>query len=458
MLLALLLLAVPADWVPARWPSSDVKSLELLEATPVNCLLLEQRDWSGEFAAAARRRGAAVLGVIRPGAGALDAPALAGKAALDGVVIEGEFDEAALRSLRGSLDGSPLAVIELPVRSRMRFDGVPVVGTFQGLWPGIHVDAGGAAKAAPTGAPWIDTNYGFLHFVRALTRAPVWIGNLPPPKTVIPVSRYIAAIGDAALAGARWIVALDADFSRRLLDREAAALRDWGRMAGVLRFYEEHKDWRELRPHGRLAIVIDVDSGALASGGIFDMIAARHTPMRPVPARKLDDEAVKGAQIAVNVAPYAIPADRQEALRRFARAGGTLLTSPPDWRSPEWKSGQILFDEKEVAKMEAVFRDVNQLTGRRNLGARLFNVSSMLSSLSATPGGKRVVLQLVNYSGYPVENVTVHLLGRFARAQLFEPGAPGRNLETYLTEEGTGVDVPKLGTVGALVVEAAKQR
>ena len=42
-LLALLVLAIapPPDWVPARWPSGDPKSLELLRDTPVNCWLLE---------------------------------------------------------------------------------------------------------------------------------------------------------------------------------------------------------------------------------------------------------------------------------------------------------------------------------------------------------------------------------------------------------------------------------
>src|SRR5579863_3913044 len=46
---AALLIAMYPDWVPARWPSADPKSLELLANTPVNCLWLERAQWSAEF-------------------------------------------------------------------------------------------------------------------------------------------------------------------------------------------------------------------------------------------------------------------------------------------------------------------------------------------------------------------------------------------------------------------------
>ncbi len=72
MLPLLLILAAVPDWVPARWHSSDVKTLELLNQTPVNCLLLERSEWSPGFAKAAKEHGIATLGVVRPSADALD--------------------------------------------------------------------------------------------------------------------------------------------------------------------------------------------------------------------------------------------------------------------------------------------------------------------------------------------------------------------------------------------------
>ena len=53
---------------------------------------------------------------------------------------------------------------------------IPVAGTNQGVWPGrAH---GGEVRGY--GRPWIDTNSGFLRYVRAATDAPAWIANRPP--------------------------------------------------------------------------------------------------------------------------------------------------------------------------------------------------------------------------------------------------------------------------------------
>ena len=92
---------------------------------------------------------------------------------------------------------------------------------------------------------------------------------------------------------------------------------------------------------------------------------------------------------------------------------------------------------------------MNAMTGRRNLGARLFNVSSMLSNLTEMPDG-RVALHLVNYSDYPVENVTVHALGKFKKAHLYMPGGVEKDLEVYDSEDGSGVDLDKVDVVATV--------
>jgi hypothetical protein len=343
-----------------------------------------------------------------------------------------------------------LQVVELPPRREIKFDTPSAVaGTYQGLWPGINIQDD-KAKAAPTGAPWIDTNTGFLRFLRALTTKPVWIANTPPPKTVVPVARYIQAIGDAAIAGARWVAAFDDDFSKRLLAGEPAALRDWKRIAEHLRFYENNQ-WANLEPAGQFALVQDAAGGALLSGGILDMIATRHTPVRAIPVPTLSDNRMRGSKVAVNVDPTALDDERKQVLRRFTSGGGMLLSGPPGWKFSG--SDAITVSKDDVEKLDGIWREVNSVIGRRNLGARLFNVSSMLSNLVGTPAGDKLVLHLVNYSGYPVENITVHLLGEYKKAAFYTPGAPVRELKPYSIEEGTGIDIDKIDVVGALVTE-----
>jgi len=438
--------ALPAagDWVPMRWPSSDPRSLDLLSGTPVNCLLLEPRSWSAEFSAAAASQGIVTLGVIRPDQAEL--AARAGPAGLNGVVLEGVFDK--------PVAAGGLTVIEMPPRARLRFDPPPVVlATSQGVWPGIDA-AEEESKAAPSGAPWIHTNSGFLRFVRAMTTAPVWMGCQPPPGVVFPAARYLQAVGDAAITGARWVISLDQDLNQRLLARDPPALRDWNRIASHVHFFEQHREWRRMELTGGLALVQDTGSGGLLSGGILDMIAVKHTPVRAVPGRYLDDTRMRGARMAVNVDPAALDEARKETLRRFTRGGGTLLTAPPGWKFPPPRDDRITLDKEDIAILDSIWREISSMTGRHNLGVRLFNVASTLSTLSSPAAGRPLVLQLVNYSDYPVENITAHILGRFTRADLYEPGgAAPKKLAPYESEDGTGVDIDRVSTVAALVLE-----
>jgi hypothetical protein len=153
------------------------------------------------------------------------------------------------------------------------------------------------------------------------------------------------------------------------------------------------------------------------------MIAVRHTPIRSLPIPRLCDEAVKGAMMAVSVDPAALTPEQKETLRRFTRGGASLLSAPPGWKFPGVPPGQVTVDKKEVERLVDIWRGVNSMVGRENLGVRLFNVSSMLSELVSGPEGRPVALHLVNYSDYPVEHVTVHLLEKFSQARLLAPGA-----------------------------------
>jgi hypothetical protein len=438
----------PADWVPARWNWTDVKSLDLVSGTPVNCLLLQSPD--AAFAHAARERGIVALAVIAPGGDTADAARRAIRANFQGVVLEGDFPKGTATRVKDAIADSQAVVVQLASRSQMDLPGPdPIVGTYQGVWPGIQVLENGAAKAGPSGSAWIDTNTGFIRSVRAWGHAAVWLGNLPPAHTVIPAERYLQAVADAALSGGRWILALDDDFAARLRQGESAAMRDWKRIAQLEQFFESHPDWRAMQPYGRLAVVQDPADGGLLSGGILDMIAARHTPVRPIPLQKLAPGALADSQMAVDVDPQALTPEQKDVLKQFTRGGGTLLTAPSGWKSP-MDAAQITLPEDETKRLNDLWHDTQSMIGRRNLGARLFNVSSMLSNLLASPDRKQVVVQLVNYSNYPVESVTVHLLGEFHHATLYTPEGGERALEVYKAEEGSGVDIDRIAVCAAL--------
>jgi len=139
-----------------------------------------------------------------------------------------------------------------------------------------------------------------------------------------------------------------------------------------------------------------------------------------------------------------------EVLRGFTRGGGTLLTAPPgaDEAVPSDKN-RITLDEKELKHIDDLWHDVSGMIGRKNLGVRLFNVASMLSNLESAPNGS-IYVQLVNYSEYGVENVTVHALGKFKKAHLYMPGGIEKDLEVYDQEDGSGADLDKVDVVATV--------
>lgn len=440
----------PADWVPARWQWSDPKSLDLLNDSPVNCLLL--REYPAGFVDASNARGLVTLAVLTPGGDVLAAAHKALDAKVTGLVLEGDFPEGAAAGVREAAGAAP--VIELTARNRMPLgSSAPILGTYQGLWPGISALEDGGKKAGPSGSAWIDTNTGFIRAVRAWGNAALWIGNQPPKATVITAERYLQVIADAAISGARWILSFDSDLALRLDRRDPAALRQWQRISTLLRYFEQHPEWRAMREYGKLAIVQDPAKGGLLSGGILDMIAVKHTPVRPIPREHLTADALTGATMAVNVDADSLTPEQKDVLRNFARAGGTLLTGPPGWKDQAPAGERITLDKKELERLNDIWHDVNSMVGRKNLGVRLFNVSSMLSNVLATPDAKTEVVHLVNYSDYPVENVTVHFLGEFKHATLMTPEGIRKNLDIYQAEEGWGVDLDKVAVCATIRLE-----
>ncbi|MDX2269960.1 MAG: hypothetical protein NW208_17795 [Bryobacter sp.] len=449
-----LALPSPEAWIPLQWPSEDPASLSRLEKSPFNCLIQSSPHWSAAFVRAAHAQNRVLLAQPSSSSPNALANSLAeAKRALDlgydGLLWEG--DAAALAPLRAL--GKP--VVHLGLRSEIPLDAnaPPIIGTRQGVWAGINPQDDDSHKAAPSGGPWIDTNSGFLRYLRAATDRTVWISAPPPNATKVPLSRYLMLLGDAGMLGARWVLNLPPDFFANLLQGETKATKDFARLSQLASFLEAHRSWSRNPAYGQLAVIEDVANGALLSGSILDMIGVKHTPVRPVPTRALSPAAFADAKMAVNVDPPSLSPEQTQIVRGFTRSGGTVLTAPPDWRMPEPQPGQVTLGDKDVEKLDQIWKEVNTMTGRRNLGARLFNVSSMLSSMTVSPDAKTIYIYLTNYSDYPVDTIAIHLLGKFSKATVHWPERPAKVLELYDNEDGSGADIDILESTAILVAE-----
>jgi hypothetical protein len=444
MPLALLLLAGWAGLIPARWNSGDPRSLELLKGGAVNCILVESRNWNSALVQAGKRQQISIFGVIRMDQDAAELSRKALELKLNGVVLEGEDQE--LAPVAG------LTVVRLASRASMRlFSGDPIVGAWQGLWPGIEIEhGGGSATAGPTSTPWINTNAGFLRFARAATgAAAIWVGERPPPGVIFPAQRYGLAIGDAAMAGARWIIGLDADLERRLLAGESAALAAWKQIGVQVRYWDNPR-WREYRPAARLLVVQDAASGGLLSAGILDLLAVLHISAQPAPAPLLGAAGLQGARVVVNLAPQSLSAKQKGELQEFARAGGVVVNPPANWRFPDLSPQQITTNRRQLDRIQPIWEATYDATLRKNFGVRTFNTASVLFHLLAAPGGGSLLVHLLNYADYPAEDITVQVLGTWRRARLYCPDAESRELPVYAVKDGTGVDVDRIRVAATL--------
>lgn len=451
MPIAFLLLAAMPHWVPARWSSGDPKSLELLAGTPVNCILLESANWNADVVKKAAGRNIATLAVLHPGGNLAELAHRAAQLKMKGVVLEGEYEPTAADEVRSALAGSGLVTIELPVRRRIRLDSeYPILGTSQGLWPGIEIEHGGTVRTGPTSNPWIDTNTGFLRFLRAATDATLWLGVRPRPKTAYTPERYQVAIADAALSGARWIVALDDDLDRKLLAGDAHALDDWKRIMACLAYFESKDEWREYRPYSRFALVQDAGSGGFLSSSLLDMLTVQHTAVRPILTRRLSKESLHGARVVLNVDAESINAEQKQSLEEFVASGGVLVNPPKGWSFPITSEKQLVPDRRQMNQIQGMWEVTYNATARKNFGARTFNTSSVLYNLLATAEAKSLLIHLVNYADFAAETVTVQVLGQWKRARLYRPGMPVLELTGYPIKDGTGIDIDRIGVAATL--------
>jgi hypothetical protein len=439
-LLAALLLAGSAHMAPMRWFSSQPSSLELLDGSPVNTLLLDARAITPEFVREAARRRVRVLAVV--GSRDTVAPAAAAIAVgADGLAVENESGLAPVAQSRKAAGGR--LFIELRDRAGIACSPAndPILATAQGIWPGIRFDESGVS-AGPTAAPWIQTNSGFVKLVRSGSGSEIWMANRVRGRGSQDAPRpgeYLRAIADAALSGGHWVVDLDGEFQRDLLQRDPRRLREWRTLGELLRFFAEHAEWLHYRPASTLAVAIDCRLGAL-SGGVLDMFTSQHIPVLPVTPPGAAGLGARELAAVVNLTPS----------RLTVRTGVYRLDAPEGWTFPPGPPGAVTLSPGQEKALGFAFEWIRDGSLRSNFGARVFNAPGALSSLSASPDGKTLVLTLVNYTDYPMEDVTVDFAGRFRRVRAWQPGQPARDLAREPLGERTRITLDRMTAVAAI--------
>jgi len=472
----------PARWVPARWDGGPLEvarrgkldtpareaiarwyepsTLDLLENTPVNCLLVtfssgasseaeaSQHQLVKEYARVARGRGIAVLGLVYPGADAASVAAAASEAQLDGLVLDGQFPADFASNLR-NYPGIVIPIAQEAASVRMA--GAPLVAV-QGVRPSARDLADMGIRAGASAEPWIDSNIWLVRSFRfSPDRRPIWISQEPNP---VLEGDYIRCVADAAVAGGRWIVALDDNLRANLFHKNADALGTWRRIASYLKFAEDHEEWRRFAPFGNLGIIIDNTADL---DEYLNLVARRQVPYRLIRRDELS-----GASLASFKAVLAASRVSGTILHDFAEQGGIVIAGPwwgdapkddPYAEIPIGK-GKVVVYKDEPPDPESVAKDLHDLLEPEVMGLSVFNVPTAITYASTTDGGNRVLIQLLNYAGRPVERITLRFNGIFKQARLYTPESAPLDLVAGKTQNGrTEVLVPKVAAWGAVLLE-----
>jgi hypothetical protein len=112
-----------------------------------------------------------------------------------------------------------------------------------------------------------------------------------------------------------------------------------------------------------------------------------------------------------------------------------------------------VLNKEQISRLDEIWRELNSLIGSRNPGVKVFNAPGALSNALEGSGGAPVVLEFVNYSDYPIEDITVHLTGNFRTARLLAPGRAPSKIDVFEQDGGTEISIDRLGEIAAVVLE-----
>jgi hypothetical protein len=449
--------ADPQAWVPVRW-NGDPVTLDLLEGTPFNCLLVNFGE-APAIAAKARERAIAVVGVVHPGTEVSAIAPAAAEARLDGLALEGEFPSGFADTLAKALRtaGSQAAVIPIAAHAAaVRKAAWPVLAV-KGTAPGVGKIADGATASA-TGGLWVDSNMWLARSFRLSAAPPVvWVAHKPPAGRD---GVYLKSIADAGAAGARWIVTLDDETRAKLVRKDAGALALWRSLANLSAFFTEHAEWRRFTPFGTVGILFDPAGPNLDNSEEFlNLIARRQIPYRIIERAQLGAPALEGlrALLAFDLAP---PSEAERKIvRDFAAKGGSVLIGPAWGGAPKEQAytvqaveqGEVAVYKEAAPDPETAARDLNDLLTTPDFGVSVFNAPSVLSYVSAAEN--RLLVQMVNYADAPADSLTLWVTAKYTTARLYVPGAAPSELPVKRSGGRTEIAVPSLAVYGALLLE-----
>lgn len=488
-------MAALMNLIPMRWPSGPLEvakrqktegltpqarqaleywhtppALDILQGSPVNCLVVswaaglaedaEQQRTIRPLADAARQRNLAVVGWVDGQSDGKAAIAAAQAAGLAAVAVQGFTGK------------SEFPVIPWGDRAHAPWDTTaPVLPVTDNVWPGVQ-GRRDTATAGPTALPWLDSNGWYIRLARARAKAPVWVLFDPPGKgAVVPARSYPLAVVDAETAGGRWVISLDDALRASLAAKDATAGATLKTIWDAVSFFERHREWKSYRSLGVLGVISDFAGENFDfSGEILNLSSRRDVLSRVLwnLGRGVPDLA--GLRAAVWADSARPTAQVRASLLSFVQQGGLLVTGPkwgtegmpaanahPRFDVRTLGKGRLAVAKEALSDPWTFVVDIESLLSHANDVAKLFNASASGGfHYTASPDGKRALLQLLSYSaGRTTNNATAWTRHKYRSAQVWtiEGAQPTPVALTACEDGGTEYHLPPVPSYVALDLE-----
>jgi hypothetical protein len=329
-------------------------------------------------------------------------------------------DPAAFAFLKGTpvnclagVEPPPVAVGEIPFIKLDENNPPEGVTLLDGVWPRVlPAEEEDAAIAGVTGGPWVDSNAGRIRLAQA--KAPgrqVWLTYVPPgPKEIVPPEEYVRPIAEAEAYGARWVLALDAQFAAGVNRKNDRALGAWRQMMSTLELYARRREWRDWPPVAALGVVSGFDGGAqLLAEEFLSLAPRRHLAYRIVLASDVGKHSFEQQKAIIYLESAPPDGEARATLLRFAENGGTVfaprgtLQTQPAATSQEHAihqlgRGRVITPLDIWEDPFALVRQVQLLLSVREDVVQVWNGGDMNSHSLSSPDGRRGVVHLIPYS------------------------------------------------------------
>ncbi len=370
-------------------------------------------------------------------------------------------DASALALLKGTpincLAGSsppPFPIGDLPFVTLDAAKPPEGIALCEGVWPRVlPAKEDDTTVAGVTGGPWVDSNAGAVRM--AQTKEPArqaWLTYSPPgAKEVIPFEEYVRPVAEAGAYGARWVIALDAQFAQAIGNKDVRALGVWKQMMGVLKLFESRVEWRAWQPVANLALVSSFRGDMQLVAEEFVALAPRrHLAYRVVLASDFARASFE-KQKAIIYLDTAVPAgETRNTLVRFAENGGTVLAprglvqaKPVETRYDHAihsvGRGRVITPIDTWEDPFTLVRQVQLLLSVREDVVQVWNGGDMNSHYLSSPDGRRAIVHLIPYASGNTQPVTIGVRERYRAARVTTSAS---TTPVKITSGGLGFEIP----------------